>query len=61
MKNKDLIAVLKNLSPDAEIIIEVNDIATGNHISDTYDASFALTENEELKLQVAVEMSITNT
>ena len=61
MKNKDLIAVLKNLSPDAEVIIEVNDIATGNHISDTYDVSFTLTENEELKLQVAVEMSITNT
>ena len=52
---------MKNLSPDAEVIIEVNDIATGNHISDTYDVSFALTENEELKLQVAVEMSITNT
>ena len=55
MKNKDLIAILENLSPDAEIIVEVSDILTSNHIADTYDVGFTLTENGELKLQVAVE------
>ena len=57
MKNKDLIAILENLSPDAEIIVEVSDILTSNHIADTYDVGFTLTENGELKLQVAVEMA----
>ena len=57
MKNKDLISLLENLSPEAEIVVEVNDIRTGNHIADTYDVSFTLTENRELKLQVAVEMA----
>ena len=60
MKNKDLIAILENLSPDAEIIVEVSDIATGNHLAETYDIGFTLTENGELKLQVAVEMATTN-
>ena len=60
MKNKNLIAILENLSPDAEIVVEVNDILTGNHIADTYDVGFTLTENRKLKLQVAVEMA-TNT
>ena len=55
MKNKDLIAILENLSPDAEIIVEVSDILTSNHIADTYDVGFTLTENGELKLQVVVE------
>ena len=55
MKNKDLIAILENLSPDAEIIVEVSDILTSNHIADTYDVGFTLIENGELKLQVAVE------
>lgn len=55
MKNKDLIAILENLSPDAEIIVEVSDILTSNHIASTYDVGFTLTENRELKLQVAVE------
>lgn len=57
MKNKDLISLLEGLSPEAEIVVEVNDILTGNHLADTYDVSFALTENKELKLQVAVEMA----
>ena len=57
MKNKDLITILESLSPDAEIVVEVGDIVTGNHIADTCDAGFALTENRELKLQVAVEMA----
>ena len=60
MKNKDLIANLENLSPDAEIIVEVSDIAPGNHLAETYDIGFTLTENGELKLQVAVEMATTN-
>lgn len=30
---------------------------TGNHIASTYDVGFTLTENRELKLQVAVEMA----
>lgn len=55
MKNKDLIAILENLSPEAEIIVEVSDILTSNHIADTYDVGFTLTDYRELKLQVAVE------
>ena len=57
MRNKELIAILESLSPDAEIVVEVNDILTGNHIADTYDGGFALEENRDLKLQVAVEMA----
>ena len=57
MKNKDLISLLEGLSPEAEIVVEVSNILTGNHIADTYDVSFTLTENRELKLQVAVEMA----
>ena len=60
MKNKDLISLLESLSPDAEIVVEVNDILTGNHLADTYDIGFTLTENRELKLQVAVEMAANN-
>ena len=60
MKNKDLIAVLEGLSPEAEIVVEVSDILTGNHIADTYDIGFALTENRELKLQIAVETATAN-
>ena len=60
MKNKDLISLLENLSPEAEIVVEVNDIRTGNHIANTYDIGFTLTENRELKLQVAVEMAANN-
>ena len=57
MKNKDLISLLEGLSPEAEIVVGVSNILTGNHIADTYDVSFTLTENKELKLQVAVEMA----
>ena len=57
MKNKDLISLLEGLSPEAEIVVGVSNILTGNHIADTYDVSFTLTENRELKLQVAVEMA----
>jgi len=57
MKNKDLISLLEGLSPEAEIVVEVSNILTGNHIADTYDVSFTLTEKRELKLQVAVEMA----
>ena len=60
MKNKDLISLLENLSPEAEIVVEVNDIRTGNHIANTYDIGFTLTENRELKLQIAVEMATNN-
>lgn len=59
MKNKDLIAILEKLSPDAEIVVEVSEIGTGNHIADTCDIGFTLTENSELKLQVAVETATT--
>ena len=57
MKNKDLISLLEGLSPEAEIVVEVSNILTGNHIADTYDVGFTLTEKRELKLQVAVEMA----
>ena len=57
MKNKDLISLLEGLSPEAEIIVGVSDILTGNHIADTYDVGFTLTGNGELKLQIAVEMA----
>ena len=57
MKNKDLISLLVSLSPEAEIIVGVSDILTGNHLADTCDIGFTLTENRELKLQVAVEMA----
>ena len=57
MKNKDLISLLEGLSPEAEIVVGVSNILTGNHIADTYDVSFTLTKNRELKLQVAVEMA----
>ena len=60
MRNKELIAILESLSPDAEIVVEVNDILTGNHIADTYYIGFTLTENRELKLQIAVEMATNN-
>lgn len=60
MRNKDLIAILESLSPDAEIVVEVNDILTGKHIADTYDVGFTLTENRELKLQIAVETATNN-
>lgn len=55
MKNKDLIAVLESLSPDAEMTVEVYDIATGCCIAETCDIGYALGENNEMKLQVAVE------
>ena len=57
MRNKDLISLLEGLPPEAEIVVGVSDILTGNHIADTYDIGFTLTENRELKLQVAVEMA----
>ena len=57
MRNKDLISLLEGLPPEAEIVVGVSDILTGNHIADTYDVSFTLTKNRELKLQVAVEMA----
>ncbi len=60
MKNKDLITILESLSPDAEIVVEVNDIRTGNHLADTCDIGFTLTENRELKLQIAVETATNN-
>jgi len=60
MKNKDLIAILENLSPDAEVAIEVKDIVTGNHIADTYDIGFTVTEDRGLKLHIAVETATTN-
>lgn len=55
MKNKELIAILESLSPDAEIAIEVSNITTGKHIADTYDIGFDLTQSRELKLQVSIE------
>ena len=55
MKNKELIAILESLSTDEEIVIEVSDITTGNLITNIYDVGFTLTDNRELKLQVAVE------
>ena len=57
MRNKDLISLLEGLPPEAEIVVGVSNILTGIHIADTYDVSFTLTENRELKLQVAVEMA----
>ena len=57
MKNKELISLLEGLPPEAEIVVGVSDILTGNHIADTYDVGFTLTENKELKLQIAVEMA----
>ena len=60
MRNKELIAILESLSPDAEIFVGVSDIATGNHLAETYDIGFTLTENRELKLQIAVETATTN-
>ena len=60
MRNKELIAILESLSPDAEIVVEVNDALTGNHIADTYGVGFTLTENRELKLQIAVETAANN-
>ena len=57
MKNKNLISLLEELSPEAEIVVEVSDILTGRHIADTYNVGVTLTENRELKLQVAVEMA----
>ena len=35
--------------------MELNDILVGYHNTDTYDVGFTLTENKELKLQIAVE------
>ena len=55
MKNPELIAILESLSPDEESVIEVSDITTGNLITNIYDVGFTLTDNRELKLQVAVE------
>ena len=60
MKNKNLISLLEGLSPEAEVVVGVSDILTGNHIADTYDVGFTLIENRELKLQVAVEMAANN-
>lgn len=60
MKNRDLIDLLKTLSPNGEISIEIVDCSTGNHIASTYDVGFTLTENRELKLQVAVETATNN-
>ena len=57
MKNKELSSLLESLSPEAEIVVEVKDILTGNHIANTYDIGFVLTKNGELKLQVAIEMT----
>ena len=60
MRNKELISILESLSPDTEILVGVSDIASGNHLAETYDIGFTLTENGELKLQVAVEIATTN-
>lgn len=55
MKNKDLIAILESLTSDAEIAVEVYDIATGACVAKTCDIGYTLGENNEMKLQVAVE------
>lgn len=60
MKNKDLITILENISPNAEIVVEVSDITTGNLLADIYDVDYMLNENGELKLIVAIEATITN-
>ena len=60
MKNKDLIAILESLSPEAEIVVEVCDILTGNHLAETYDIGYDLTKTGELKLQIAVEKATNN-
>ena len=60
MKNNDLISLLESLSPEAETVVEVSDILTGNHLADTYDVEFTLTANRELKLVVAVETATSN-
>lgn len=60
MKNKDLISLLESLSPEAEIVVEVSDILTGNHLAETYDIGYDLTKRGELKLQIAVETASNN-
>ena len=55
MTNKDLIAILESLTPDAEITVEVYDIVTPTCINKTSDIGYTLGENNEMKLQVAVE------
>ena len=60
MKNKDLISLLETLSPEAEIVVEVSNILTGNHLARTYDIGYDLTQRGELELQIAVEMAANN-
>ena len=55
MKNKDLIAILESLTPNAEITVEVYENATGASVAETCDIGYTLSENNEMKLQVAVE------
>ena len=55
MKNKDLIAILESLTPNAEITVEEYEIDTGACVADTCDIGYTLSENNEMKLQGAVE------
>lgn len=54
MKNKDLIAILEELSPDGEIAIDVTDIVSGV-VSTTFDIGCALDDFGTLHLTVATE------
>ena len=53
MKNKELLSILETLSPDAELSVEVKDVATGKHLVETYDISFSLSEDGRLRLIIA--------
>lgn len=55
MKNKVLIDLLKQLNPDDEICIEINECITNQLIDSTYDIGFKQNEYEQLVLVVDVE------
>jgi len=57
MKNKVLIDLLKQLNPDDEICVEINESITNQLVDSTYDVGFKMNADDQLVLVVDVEKS----
>lgn len=54
MKNKDLIQLLEQFSPEDEVCVEIYDTDTSKIIDVSYDIGFSESEFKTLVLQVAL-------
>lgn len=54
MKNRDVIAILESLSPDAELVIEVGSIEDTSNTILSYDFGCSVNEFGELVLKALV-------